>query len=242
MLNLHTKLIIIHVLESLFHIRMRSIWSRPLPSFRVLLLSLSWTYQYECSEETLSVPTQQICQSLNGEAPGNYPQTEHARKEGFSFCWCDLPGKSTSSPWKDSDWRVLVVFRRTKICLGKAQALLGGPGHSPPGKFWKNGAKSCSFTRSGSENRAIAELFAHKNDPKNNKKIRSVERTFVAGQEGSSEPLKPLGVRACSQFLRINGACAHYVMVSKIQWKPFWLATQRDPQNDWTATQNRVNY
>ena len=31
-------------------------------------------------------------------------------------------------------------------------------------------------------------------------------------------------------------------MVSKFQWKPFWLATQRDPQNDWTATQNRVNY
>ena len=28
-------------------------------------------------------------------------------------------------------------------------------------------------------------------------------------------------------------------MVSKFQWKPFWLATQRDPQNDWTATQNR---
>ena len=38
-----------------------------------------------------------------------------------------------------------------------------------------------------------------------------------------------------------NWACAHYVMVSKIQWKPFWLATQLDPQNDWTATQNRVN-
>ena len=39
-----------------------------------------------------------------------------------------------------------------------------------------------------------------------------------------------------------DGACAHYGMVSKIQWKPFWLATQRDPQNDWTATQHRVNY
>ena len=43
-------------------------------------------------------------------------------------------------------------------------------------------------------------------------------------------------------LLRVNGACAHYVIVSKFQWKPFWLATQRDPQNDWTATQNRVNY
>ena len=39
-----------------------------------------------------------------------------------------------------------------------------------------------------------------------------------------------------------NGACAHYVMVSKFQWKPFWLATQRDPQIDCTATPNRVNY
>ena len=40
----------------------------------------------------------------------------------------------------------------------------------------------------------------------------------------------------------LNGACAHYVMVSKCQWKPFWLATLWDPQNDWTATQKRVNY
>ena len=29
----------------------------------------------------------------------------------------------------------------------------------------------------------------------------------------------------------MNGACAHYVMVSKLQWKPFWLASQRDPHN-----------
>ena len=31
----------------------------------------------------------------------------------------------------------------------------------------------------------------------------------------------------------INGACAHYIMLSKIQWKPFWLATQQYPENDW---------
>ena len=49
-------------------------------------------------------------------------------------------------------------------------------------------------------------------------------------------------VAACNTFLIMDGACAHYVMVSKFQWKPFWLATQRDPQNDWTATQNGVNY
>ena len=34
---------------------------------------------------------------------------------------------------------------------------------------------------------------------------------------------------------------AHYVMVSKIQWKPFWLATQPYLQNDWTGWQNGVN-
>ena len=39
-----------------------------------------------------------------------------------------------------------------------------------------------------------------------------------------------------------NGACTHYVMVSKFQWKPCWLATQLYPQNDWTRWQSRVNY
>ena len=39
-----------------------------------------------------------------------------------------------------------------------------------------------------------------------------------------------------------DGACVHYVMVSKFQWKPFWLATQRDQKNDWTATKNCANY
>ena len=39
-----------------------------------------------------------------------------------------------------------------------------------------------------------------------------------------------------------NGACAYYVMVSKIQWKPFWLADQLYPQNDWTGWRNGVKY
>ena len=34
----------------------------------------------------------------------------------------------------------------------------------------------------------------------------------------------------------------HYVMVFKIQWKPFWLATQLYPYNDWTGRQNVVSY
>ena len=41
-----------------------------------------------------------------------------------------------------------------------------------------------------------------------------------------------------------NGARVHYVImvVSKFQWKPFWLATQLYPQNDWTGWQFGVDY
>ena len=38
-----------------------------------------------------------------------------------------------------------------------------------------------------------------------------------------------------------NGGHALYVMVSKIQWKPFWLGIQLYSQNDWTGRQNGVN-
>ena len=31
----------------------------------------------------------------------------------------------------------------------------------------------------------------------------------------------------------LNGGHAHYIIESKVQWKPFWLATQQYPQNDW---------
>ena len=37
-----------------------------------------------------------------------------------------------------------------------------------------------------------------------------------------------------------NGVCVHFVMVFKITWKPFWLATQLYPQSDWTGRQNGV--
>ena len=47
-------------------------------------------------------------------------------------------------------------------------------------------------------------------------------------------PLKITGTPA-------NGVRAHYVMVSKIPWKPFWLAIQLYLQNDWTGWQNGVN-
>ena len=45
-----------------------------------------------------------------------------------------------------------------------------------------------------------------------------------------------------SSNIASDGACAHYVMVSKFQWKPCWLATHRDAQNDWNGWRNRVNY
>ena len=31
----------------------------------------------------------------------------------------------------------------------------------------------------------------------------------------------------------MDGGRAHYIIESKVQWKPFWLATQQYPQNDW---------
>ena len=34
-------------------------------------------------------------------------------------------------------------------------------------------------------------------------------------------------------FILFKGGRAHYIIESKVQWKPFWLATQQYPQNDW---------
>ena len=31
----------------------------------------------------------------------------------------------------------------------------------------------------------------------------------------------------------VNGGRAHYIIESKVQWKPFWLAIQQYPENDW---------
>ena len=39
-----------------------------------------------------------------------------------------------------------------------------------------------------------------------------------------------------------GGGYAHHIVVSKIQKKHFWLATQLYPQNDWTGWHFRVNY
>ena len=33
----------------------------------------------------------------------------------------------------------------------------------------------------------------------------------------------------------VNEGCAQYAMVSKIQWKPFWLAAQLYPHNHWAG-------
>ena len=61
------------------------------------------------------------------------------------------------------------------------------------------------------------------------KVIRYVIRPF--GQDVGTKMVNKLSSKTVAREER-NGACAHYVMVSKFQWKPFWLATQRDPQSD----------
>ena len=42
--------------------------------------------------------------------------------------------------------------------------------------------------------------------------------------------------------MRGGGGHAHYVMVSKIQWRPFGAATQLYPQNDWAERQKGVSF
>ena len=42
-----------------------------------------------------------------------------------------------------------------------------------------------------------------------------------------------LVLRKMSWKIFCSGACVNYVMISKFQWQPFWLATQLHPQNDW---------
>ena len=39
----------------------------------------------------------------------------------------------------------------------------------------------------------------------------------------------------------VNGGCVNYVVLAKIQWKPFWLATQLYSQDGWAGWQNGVN-
>ena len=47
-------------------------------------------------------------------------------------------------------------------------------------------------------------------------------------------PGQKAGNHECRQDQLDDGACAaHYAMVSKIQWKSFWLGTQLYAQNDW---------
>ena len=64
------------------------------------------------------------------------------------------------------------LFSGGRKCAGaKVKLFSGVPGHAPPGKFWKNGAKSCNFMHSSSKNRVIAAWSAHKKytEIKNNK-------------------------------------------------------------------------
>ena len=78
------------------------------------------------------------------------------------------------------------------MCLDEAQVLVGGPGHAPPGKFWKNGAKFCNFMHSGSKNRVITAWSAHKSTQKLKKENSFAgSADLVAAREGSSEPPEP---------------------------------------------------
>ena len=40
--------------------------------------------------------------------------------------------------------------------------------------------------------------------------------------------------------LYFNGGRAHYIIESKVQWKPFCRATQQYPQDDWLGNQGET--
>ena len=64
----------------------------------------------------------------------------------------------------------------------------------------------------------------------------------LAGWDSNQRSLCQMGaVCIMSWYPQLNGRCVHYVMLSTTQSKPFWLATQLYPQNDWTGWQNGVN-
>ena len=48
--------------------------------------------------------------------------------------------------------------------------------------------------------------------------------------------------RYAPYFSNRDHTCTYNIILSKIQWKPFWLATQLHPQGEWTRWQNGVNY
>ena len=59
----------------------------------------------------------------------------------------------------------------------------------------------------------------------------TTEKVRTRMSDKGGDVLKGQGVNVCTRDVfrkrfYENGACAHYVMVSKFQWKPFWLATQ----------------
>ena len=74
--------------------------------------------------------------------------------------------------------------------------------------------------------------------------VRGLENTTEPESTSSSSMFKVLFVcidrRDCTTN-QYNGGRAQYVLDSKNQWKPFWLATQLYPENDWTGWQNGVN-
>ena len=70
----------------------------------------------------------------------------------FSFEYLVYP------PWPYSESRRVgsFCFQADQNVLGLSRGSSRGVrGHAPPGKFWKNGAKSCNFMHSGSKSRVI---------------------------------------------------------------------------------------
>ena len=73
--------------------------------------------------------------------------------------------------------------------------------------------------------------FFHRNQSFDRTHFSHVERPCVEVWLSFKNQLFPPGAQQRRE--KINGGRAHYIIESKVQWKPFWLATQLYPQNDW---------
>ena len=98
--------------------------------------------------------------------------------------------------------------------------------------FWPD----LSISRKGSQNFLDLSVLAH------NEKRRKPSRLWKrANRRKNRNRVAELQQQA--NFMHSDLVPMRLLlMVSRFQWKPLWLTTQHEPQNDMTGWQNRVNF
>ena len=68
---------------------------------------------------------------------------------------------------------------------------------------------------------------------------KSGDEDTVQDEEELVMPSAAVATLQRKQVSADDGECAHYIIEAKVQWKPFWLATQQYPQNNWLGCNYR---